>query len=302
MKRTIHRIPYITFGPILLLVLLSLFFYSCAEQGKDDTPWVSVFDGQTLNGWSQKGGEATYEVREGTIVGSTVSNTPNSFLTSDKMYGDFILELEYKVDSSMNSGIQIRSNSYPHYRDGRVHGYQIEIDPSDRAWSAGIYDESRRGWLHPLSDENTAAKQAFKQNDWNHYRIEALGDTIKTWINGIPASHLVDDQTASGFIGLQVHSINKEQKEGTEIIWKNIRILTDSLTTYAQKSPLPLVDNTNRLTQNESDQGWNMLWDGQTAKGWKSSRSESFPEKGWVMEDGVLTVSVYYTHLTLTTS
>jgi hypothetical protein len=290
MKRTIHRIPYITFGPILLLVLSSLFFYSCAEQEKDDTPWVSLFDGETLNGWTQKGGEATYKVREGTIVGSTVSSTPNSFLTSDKMYGDFILELEYKVDSSMNSGIQIRSNSYPHYRSGRVHGYQIEIDPSDRAWSAGIYDESRRGWLHPLSDENTAAKQAFKQNNWNHYRIEALGDTLKTWINGVPASYLVDDQTASGFIGLQVHSINGEQEEGTEIIWKNIRVLTDSIDRYAQKSPLQLVDNTNRLTQNESKQGWNMLWDGQTTKGWKGAKSENFPEKGWAIEGGVLAV------------
>ena len=290
MKRKTKRKPYISFHPITLLVLISLFFYSCAEQEKDDTPWVPLFDGETLNGWTQKGGEAAYEVREGKIVGTTVSDTPNSFLTSDKMYGDFILELEYMVDSSMNSGIQIRSNSHPYYRDGRVHGYQIEIDPSDRAWSAGIYDESRRGWLHPIADENTTAKQAFKQNDWNHYRIEALGDTLKTWINGIPASHLADDQTESGFIGLQVHSIGKDQEPGTEIIWKNIRILTDSLENYAQKSPLPLVDKTNQLTKNEADQGWKMLWDGKTTEGWRGARSERFPDKGWKIEDGVLTV------------
>jgi len=122
------------------------------------------------------------------------------------------------------------------------------------------------------------------------YRIEAIGDTLKTWINGVPASNLVDDQTASGFIGLQVHSINSDQKEGTEIIWKNIRILTDSLDNYAQKSPLPLVDQKNQLTKNESDQGWKMLWDGETTEGWKSARSDSFPEKGWVIENGVLTV------------
>jgi hypothetical protein len=292
MKRTNSRLqhPAITLGRVTLLITLSLFFYSCVEQEKDSTPWVSLFDGESLNGWTQKGGEATYKVREGTIVGTTVSNTPNSFMTSNKMYGDFILELDYKVDPSMNSGIQVRSNSYPHYRDGRVHGYQIEIDPSDRAWSAGIYDEARRGWLHPLADDNMVAKQAFKQNDWNHYRIEALGDTLKTWINGVPASHLVDDQTASGFIGLQVHSINGEQKEGTEIIWKNIRILTDSLDSYAQKSPLPLVDKKNQLTKNESDQGWKMLWDGKTTEGWRGARSDSFPDKGWKIEDGVLTV------------
>lgn len=290
MRSIVNSLPNFKLNRIGILVLISFVFYSCSEQEKDNTPWVLLFDTETLNGWTQKGGEATYEVREGTIVGTTVPNTSNSFLTSDKMYRDFILELEYKVDSSMNSGIQIRSNSYPHYRDGRVHGYQIEIDPSDRAWSAGIYDEGRRGWLHPISDENIDAKQAFKQNDWNHYRIEALGDTLKTWINGIPASHLVDDQTASGFIGLQVHSINGKQKAGTEVVWKNIRILTDSLANYAQKSPLPLVDKKNRLTKNESDQGWKMLWDGKTTNGWKSARSDGFPEKGWVMEDGVLTV------------
>lgn len=286
MKRT----TYLNYSKLTLLAVITLIFYSCAEQEKDTAPWIPLFDNETLNGWSQKGGEAKYEVREGTIVGTTVSNTPNSFLTSDKMYGDFILELDYKVDPSMNSGIQIRSNSFPHYRDGRVHGYQIEIDPSDRAWSAGIYDEARRGWLHPISDENTAAKQAFNQNEWNHYRIEALGDTLKTWINGVPASHLVDDQTASGFIGLQVHSINSDKKEGTEIIWKNIRILTDSLDNYAQKSPLPLVDQKNQLTKNESDQGWKMLWDGETTEGWRGAKLEKFPDKGWVIEDGVLTV------------
>jgi hypothetical protein len=133
----------------------------------------------------------------------------------------------------MNSGIQIRSNSFPNYRDGRVHGYQIEIDPSKRAWSAGIYDEARRGWLVNL-DNNPAAQKAFKQNDWNHYRIEAIGDTIKTWINGVPAAHLIDDKTSSGFIALQVHGIGKEKKEGTEIAWKNIKILTQDLSKYSR--------------------------------------------------------------------
>ena len=212
----------------LILIVIGLVIFSCNESEKDNTPWVSLFDGQSLDGWTQIGGKANYEVRDGAIVGSTVRNTPNSFLTTDKMYDDFILELDYLVDSTMNSGIQIRSNSYPHYMDGRVHGYQIEIDPSDRAWSAGIYDEARRGWLYNLEGKPEAQK-AFKQDEWNHYRIEAIGDTLKTWINGIPAAHLIDDKTSSGFIALQVHSIGKENKEGTEIIWKNIKILTDSL-------------------------------------------------------------------------
>ncbi|WP_375323913.1 DUF1080 domain-containing protein [Flagellimonas sp. GZD32] len=268
--------------------LALLLCWGCAEVPKDDTPWVNLTTG-TLNGWTQKGGEANYTIKDNTIIGSTVHNTPNSFLTTNKMYDDFILELEYKVDSSMNSGIQIRSNSFPYYQNGRVHGYQIEIDPSDRAWSAGIYDEGRRGWLVTL-DNNPEAQKAFKQNDWNHYRIEAIGDTIQTWINGVPAAHLIDDKTASGFIALQVHSIGDEQKEGTEIAWKNVKILTDNLSKYNKEMPLPPVVTKNQLTSDEAKNGWKLLWDGETTDGWRGARLDDFPEKGWEIKDGILTV------------
>jgi len=269
-------------------VLTLLLCWGCADAPKNDTPWVDLFDG-TLNGWNQKGGEANYKVKENAIVGSTVHDTPNSFLTTDKMYDDFILELEYKVDSTMNSGIQIRSNSFPYYQNGRVHGYQIEIDPSDRAWSAGIYDEGRRGWLVSL-ENNPAAQKAFKQNDWNHYRIEAIADTIQTWINGVPAAHLIDDKTASGFIALQVHSIGKDQKAGTEIAWKNVKILTDSLLKYRKEMPLAPVVTKNQLTVDEEKNGWQLLWDGETTVGWRGARLDDFPDKGWEIKDGILTV------------
>jgi hypothetical protein len=203
--------------------------------------WQEIFDGKTLKGWEQKGGEAKYEVKDGAVVGTTVPNTSNSFLCTKKRYADFILELEFKVDPGMNSGIQIRSNSFKDYRDYRVHGYQVEIDPlpskngsmnftadgkpvpegTPRSWSGGIYDEARRGWLNDLS-RNEPARNAFKDRQWNHYRIEAIGDSIKTWVNGVPAADLKDDMTASGFIALQVHGL-----KGTEmhqIRWRNIKI------------------------------------------------------------------------------
>ncbi|WP_406684690.1 DUF1080 domain-containing protein [Seonamhaeicola sp. MEBiC1930] len=274
---------------IVLTFLVVASLLGCSNVKKDSIPWVDLFDGKTLNGWSKIGGNANYKVENGAIVGVTVKNTPNTFLRSDNMYGDFILELDYKVDSTMNSGIQIRSNSFENYMNGRVHGYQVEIDPSDRAWSGGIYDEARRGWLNPL-EGNEEAKKAFKQNDWNHYRIEAISDTIKTWVNGVPASYLIDDKTAEGFIGLQVHSIKDHQKEGTNIIWKNIRILTDSLEKYTTKSPLNPIVTKNNLTIDEAKKGWELLWDGKTTKGWKGAKLDAFPEKGWVIEDGVLSV------------
>lgn len=282
------KFPFIL--KISLIVATMIFFVGCSESQKDKTPWVSLFDGETLNGWSSiKGGNAPYEVKDGAIVGTTVSNTPNTFLTSDKMYGDFILELDYKVDPSMNSGIQIRSNSFPNYRDGVVHGYQIEIDPAERAWSAGIYDEQRRGWLFPLTD-NKKAQEAFKQNEWNNYRIEAIGDTIKTWINGVPAAHLIDDMTPSGFIALQVHSIRENNQEGTEIMWKNIKILTKDLDKYTRETPVKPVITKNRLTIDEEKNGWNLLWDGKTTDGWRGAKFDEFPEQGWQIENGELTV------------
>ena len=274
-------------GHITLAIVFLLALGACEE--KDTTPWKSLFNGTNFDGWTIKGGEATYEIRDDIIVGKTVYNTPNTFLTTDILYSDFIMELEYKVDSSMNSGIQIRSNSLPSYRNGTVHGYQIEIDPSARAWSAGIYDEQRRGWLYTL-DNNPTAQKAFKQNEWNHYRIEAIGDTIKTWINGVAAAYLIDDKTDKGFIGLQVHSIGKDKKEGTEIQWKNINILTDNLEKYSQKSNLTPVITKNALTIDETKSGYKMLWDGNSTEGWRGARLDEFPENGWEIENGELTV------------
>ncbi len=204
----------------IFLTMAAIALTAAVPAAKADKQWQSLFDGKTLDGWTQRGGKAKYTVENGEIVGTTVLNTPNSFLCTDKMYSDFILEVEFLVADNMNSGIQIRSNSYKDYKNYRVHGYQVEIDPSSRAWSGGIYDEARRGWLFPLKDK-PAAQKAFKNGQWNHYRIEAIGDRIRTWVNGVPAADLTDDMTSIGFIALQVHS---SKTAGTQIKWRNIRI------------------------------------------------------------------------------
>ncbi|MHC4477292.1 MAG: 3-keto-disaccharide hydrolase [Planctomycetota bacterium] len=204
-----------------LLVTVVILGSVCQAQVGKDVEWESLFDGKTLTGWKQLGGKAKYAVEDGAIVGTSVPKTPNSFLCTEKMYGDFILELELKVDPNLNSGVQIRSNSFKNYKDGRVHGYQVEIDPSKRAFSGGIYDEARRAWLNDLKD-NEPARKAFKVGQWNKYRIEAVGDSIKTWVNDVPAADLVDSMTLVGFIGLQVHSTKSEKP--LTVRWRNIRI------------------------------------------------------------------------------
>ena len=232
-----------------------LFSLSCKQEHSEP----ALMD-EELSSFTQLNGDAHYSYSDGILTGVSKMGIPNSFLATKKTYGDFILSYEVMVDEGLNSGVQIRSLSSADYQDGRVHGYQVEIDTSPRRWSGGIYDEGRRGWLYPLSI-NKNGLRAFKNGQWNRYRVEAIGDTIKTWINDVPIAHMVDDMTAEGFIAFQVHSIYDEKDAGKKVHWKNISIETENLSSTS-KTTAPQESYLNQqITEEEVADGWQLLAD-----------------------------------------
>ena len=278
------------FTKATVLTLVWVLAWTGLFPGSAAAEWENLFDGTTLQGWETKNGWAEFRVEDGAIVGKSVAQSPNTFLATKKVYRDFVLELEVKVDEGLNSGIQFRSSSFPEYREGRVHGYQYELDTGPRAWSAGIFDEARRGWLYPV-DFNPRAKPLFKQNEWNQVKIECVGPSLRTWLNGKPVAHLMDDLTNKGFIALQVHGVgSRDHLVGKEIAWRNIRI--DTAIAKATPSRGLYIRNLipNNVSADEAAQGWKLLWNGKNLSGWRNVGKNSAPEKGWMVENGVLTV------------
>lgn len=231
---------------VLLLMLALLAASPAAAQTGDD--FVPLFDGESLAGWTKPFDWGEAWVEEGEI---RLRGDEKFFLVSEERYGDFILEAEVMVPDSGNSGIQFRS----HFEPNRVWGYQAEVDPSARRWSGGIYDEARRGWLVPLDgEEQEAARAAFRNGAWNRYRIEAIGDHLRVFVNGVLTTDTYDATDLEGHIALQHHG-----EAGLTYRFRNVRI------------------------RDLGRHVWKPLFDGETLEGW-----HTLPGGTWSVEDGVI--------------
>jgi hypothetical protein len=239
------------FGLIVALAGLGLGSVLAEDEPGDDG-LRPLFDGKTFSGWKKVGGGAAYEIVDDTIVGK-VGPGKNSFLRTEKTYGDFLLKVDVKLDVPTNSGIQFRSHQEPSDDgNGRVFGYQAEVDPTPRAWSGGLYEEGRRLWLQPL-EGHPEAQKAFDLTGWNRYTILACGPHLRTWVNGVACADLLDAMDLEGFIALQVHA----GKAG-QIRFRNVRL------------------------QDLGQSTWKPLWDGKTLAGWSTKGGD------WKIEEGTI--------------
>lgn len=220
--------------PLLAFLLFAL--AGCMNSAADPvvsapeeaSAWVSLFDGKSLDGWTVHGGKHDFSVDDGVVTGTAAAGEPNAFLVTESEYSDFIFEVDFLSDGSMNSGVIFRADYDPEYRDGRLFGYQADIDPTDRGWTGGLYEEALRGWLVPIED-NPACRASFKQGDWNTMRIEALGSDLRIFVNGVPCARSTEDNLTDGVIGLQVHSVKPGGRMGEPGNWirfRNMRIIT----------------------------------------------------------------------------
>ncbi|MDF7807342.1 DUF1080 domain-containing protein [Pontiellaceae bacterium B12219] len=201
------------------LLLAAVAGCSTLQAGNDG--WTDLFDGKTTTGWTNPYSHGDVAVVDGEIH---LTADKKFFFCTEQKYSDFILEVDLKLpEGQANSGIMFRC----HVEPNKVYGYQAECDPSSRAWSGGLYDESRRLWLNPLKPVNSPSADAFrektkgalKRSDWNTYRIKAQGDHLQIWVNDVLCTDYIDGMDAEGYIGIQHHG-----EKGQTYKFRNIRI------------------------------------------------------------------------------
>lgn len=285
-----RAIPMRSFLCLFLLLPFTLTSVNAADVG-----FVSLFNGEDLEGWTQRNGTATYRVADNCIVGKTNEGSPNSFLCTDQVYGDFELSFDVKVDSALNSGVQIRSQTEGGKPDGRVNGPQVEISLDKMA--GYIYGEAAGGWMTPDADRKP--HDHFIDGQWNSYRVVAFGNRIQTWINGTPISDLTHEQRyqshPKGFIGLQVHGIGAGQGP-YEVRWRNIQLrdLSAFASLYNGKDLsgwqpttgnwLPQADGSLLIQPRDGEKGWtrynDYLWSEKQYEDFVADFEYSYPEGG----------------------
>src|SRR5690606_15159153 len=189
----------------LTVLLSSLVFAGCSDS-------ESLFNGKNLDGWKIHGTEKWY-VEDGLLICESGPDAEYGYLSTEKFYDDFELELEFLQEADGNSGVFFRST----FEGTKVSGWQVEVAPPNHD-TGGIYESYGRGWLVQIPDEK---ENILKMGEWNKMKIRAVGGHVTTWLNGEHMGDITDEEIAEGkgAIALQSHSGG-----GIKVKWRNIKV------------------------------------------------------------------------------
>ncbi len=230
---------------IFILLLMSAFCQNALAQKPGD--WTPLFNGKNLDGWRVIGKPAKVQVADSNMVLQMSAYTSrHAFVRSEKQYRDFIFEVDFRRDLDLDSGILFRSIDAPDTAFSSIFGYMVKVDPRPaRRWTGGIFVDYGNGheWLQPLEGNEEALNAERAEGAWNRLRIEAIGDHIKVWLNDMPTANMLDDRYKKGYIAFKIHYLlHDKAKEDLSIVFKNPRIITQSVKKYSRPISLPLED------------------------------------------------------------
>lgn len=230
----------------LIVIVLMICAISSAQNSSAEEPWINLFNGKNFDGWKIIGSNGKAWVEDGAFVCHQVSNTPeHTFISTKKKYDDFIFEAEAKIEGNLHTGFLLRSiNAKSDTAKVAIYGYQLKIDPSERRWTGGVFDDFGKSWkwFYPLK-ESEKARSAFQLNEWNHFRVEAIGDSIKVWVNDIPTCNLIHNKYNKGYIAIKIHGMGENpEMEKVLMRYRNIRIITKNPGKYKKTMDYPEIN------------------------------------------------------------
>lgn len=191
---------------LFLLMVIFISNYSVAQKSK------SIFNGKNLDGWVNHGTEKWY-VEDGLLICESGPDKAYGYLSTEKDYYDFELELEFLQEANGNSGVFFRST----FEGTKVSGWQVEVAPPNHD-TGGIYESYGRGWLVQIPDEK---ENILKMGEWNKMKIRVQGGHVTTWLNGEQMVDITDGKIAEGkgAIALQIHDGG-----GIKVKWRNLKV------------------------------------------------------------------------------
>jgi hypothetical protein len=175
----------------LLVILVAALSPAHAASTPASKGWITLFDGTSLDNWTQVGNA------DWTLVGGAVqADSGSGFLVSKNSYTDYQIRVEFWIDSTANSGVFIRCGDPTALTAKTCYEVNIWDTRPDPSYGTGA-----------IVNVAKVAPMPKAGGKWNVYEITAKGGRFTVTLNGVRTVNGVQDFThAAGWIGLQYAS------------------------------------------------------------------------------------------------